>query len=210
VVAFSDAGFATQVPTDDRPAVAAAIARLGPERGTSIGRGIEEALSVIDVALHPPSTDYYTNRSAAPAAPTPVPTPVPTGYFEPAVIVLLTDGENTVKPDPFAAATAARDRGIRIDTIGIGTPAGATLEVEGFRVHTQLDEATLRQVAAITDGTYYAADSQDELTRIYDEVGSRLVVRTEPFELTPLLAAAGFAFLLAGGLGSLRWFGRMP
>ena len=45
---------------------------------------------------------------------------------------------------------------------------------------------------------------------IYDDVGSRLVVKTEPFELTPLLAAGGFALLLVGGLTSLRWFGRMP
>ena len=45
---------------------------------------------------------------------------------------------------------------------------------------------------------------------IYEDVGSRLVVRTEPFELTPLLAAVGFALLVVGGVTSLRWFGRMP
>ena len=39
---------------------------------------------------------------------------------------------------------------------------------------------------------------------------NRLVVRTEPFELTPLLAGLGFALLLVGGVASLRWFGRMP
>ncbi len=86
------------------------------------------------------TTDYYTNPSAAPR---PDPTPVPAGVYEPAIIVLLTDGENTVEPDPREAAQAARDRGIRIDTVGIGSPAGTTLEVEGFLVHTQLDEAAL-------------------------------------------------------------------
>ena len=47
--------------------------------------------------------------------------------------MLLTDGENTVEPDPLEAAQeAAQDRGVRIDTVGIGSPAGTTLEVEGF------------------------------------------------------------------------------
>ena len=72
------------------------------------------------------------------------------------MIVLMTDGENTVPPDPFAAAQDAKDRGVRIDTVGIGSPGGTTLEVEGFKVHTQLDEATLQQIADMTDGTYYA------------------------------------------------------
>ena len=53
--------------------------------------------------------------------------------------MLLTDGENTVAPDPQEAAQAAKVRGIRIDTVGIGSPAGTTLEVEGFLVHTGLE-----------------------------------------------------------------------
>ena len=48
------------------------------------------------------------------------------------------------RPDPRAGAQEAKDRGIRIDTVGIGSPLGATLEVEGFLVHTQLDEAASR------------------------------------------------------------------
>ncbi len=112
--------------------------------------------------------------------------------------------------DPFEAAQAAKDRGVRIDTVGIGSAAGTTLEVEGFLVHTQLDEAALQDIAALTDGTYHAAADEEDLASIYDDVGSRLVVRTEPFELTSLLAALGFALLLVGGVASLRWFGRMP
>lgn len=205
VVVFSDTGFSTQVPTSDRVAVLAAIQRLEPERGTSLGGGILESLAAIDAADD--STDYYTNPSASSR---PDPTPVPAGVYVPAIIVLLTDGENTVQSDPLAAAQEARDRGVRIDTVGIGSPAGTTIEVEGFLVHTQLDAAALQAIADRTDGTYHAAEDLDDLSAIYDEVGSRLVVRTEPFELTPLLAAVGFALLLVGGLFSLRWFGRMP
>jgi Ca-activated chloride channel family protein len=207
VVAFSDAGFSTQVPTYERGLVVAAIQRLEPERGTSLARGILSSLTAIDLAEHPPGNDYYTTGSPPP---TPEPTPVPSGVHEPVIIVLFTDGENTVNPNPDGAVQAARDRGIRIDTVGIGTAAGATLEIDGFRIHTSLDEAVLRDIAQRTDGTYYAAADQGDMARIGDDVGRRLVVRAEPFELTSLFALGGFALLVAGGLGSLRWFGRMP
>ncbi len=169
--------------------------------------GILEALSVIDTALDPSTTDYYTNPSAPPR---PTPTPFPAGTYEAASIVLLSDGENTVDPDPLDAAKAARDRGVRIDTIGVGTTDGATLEVEGFRVHTQLEAADLQAISKQTDGTYYAAADQDDLGAIYDDVDRRLVIRGEPLELTSVFAAIGFGFLLVGGLLSLRWFGRLP
>jgi Ca-activated chloride channel family protein len=207
VVVFSDTGFSTQVPGGDRADVEAAIQRLEPERGTSLGQGIIASLSAIEQANQLDTTDYYSKASPGP---TPEPTPVPAGVFEPAIIVLLTDGENTVNSDPLEAAQAAKDRGVRIDTVGIGTPEGATLEVEGFKIHTQLDAAALQSIAEHTGGTYYAAADQADLSAIYDDVGSRLVVRSEPFELTPLFAGLGFALLVVGGLTSLRWFGRMP
>jgi Ca-activated chloride channel homolog len=209
VVVFSDSGFSTLVPTYDRLEVIAAIGRLEPERGTSLGRGILASLDLIAAADAGEETDFYSNASPPPE-PTPAPTPVPDGHHEPAVVVLLTDGENTVQPGPLDGAVVARDRGIRVDTVGVGTTEGATLEVEGFRVHTTLDEATLQAVADNTDGTYYPAADPSVLAGIYDDVGGRFVVREEPFELTPIFAAAGFALLLIGGLASLRWFGRMP
>jgi Ca-activated chloride channel family protein len=207
VVVFSDTGFSTQVPTYERAPIVAAIRRLEPERGTSLGRGIIASLTAIDTADHPPGVDYYTTGSPPP---TPAPTPVPPGVHEPAIIVLLSDGENTEDPNPDDAVRAARDGGIRIDTVGIGTAAGTTLDVEGFKIHTGLDEAALQAIAEATDGTYYPATDQADMARIYDDVGSRLVVRTEPLELTPVFALAGFALLVVGGVTSLRWFGRMP
>ena len=207
VVAFSDAGLSTQVPTYERGPVVAAIQRLEPERGTSLAQGIRSSLNAIDVADHPPQQNFYSDASPAP---TPEPTPVPTGYHQPAVVVLFSDGENTERPDPSAAIQLAHDRGVRVDTVGIGTSQGTTLDIDGFRIHTSLDEPVLQQIADGTDGTYYAAKDQGDLSGIGDAVEKRLVVRTEPFELTPLFALGGFALLVAGGAASLRWFGRMP
>jgi Ca-activated chloride channel family protein len=205
VVVFSDSGFATQVPTDDRAAVTAAIARLEPERSTSLWRGITEALRVIQQAGDLTTTDYYTNETAPDE---PDPTPVPAGVYEPAIIVLLTDGENTVRPDPLEAAQVARDRGVRIHTVGIGTAEGTTLEADGFLVHTQLEEGALEGISEGTGGTYYAAT--DDVSTLGDDVGARFVVRGEPLELTALFAAVGFVLLLLGAMLSLRWLGRAP
>ncbi len=207
VVAFSDSGFSIQVPTRDETLVLAAIDRLAPERGTSLGRGIMTSLTAIAAADKDPAAGYYSNRSPEP---TPLPTPVPDGTYAPAVIVLLTDGENNQSPDPLQAAKAAADRGVRIYTVGIGSTAGSTIEVEGFKVHSRLDEGLLQQIAEITGGAYFAAEGSDELNAIYDTIDTRLVIRPEAMEVTSLFAGAGVLVLLIGGIASLLWLGRLP
>jgi Ca-activated chloride channel family protein len=207
VVAFSDAGFSVTVPTDDQSAVLAAIDRLGPERGTSVARGILSSMTAIATAERDPQAGYYTNKSPDPNQLPPI---VPHGTFAPAAIVLLSDGENNQRPDPVAAARGAAERGIRIFTVGLGTEAGTTLEVEGFRVHSALDETALRQIADITDGRYYAASEPDQLTSIYDDIETRFVIRPEATEITSFMAGAGLGLLALGGLASLFWFGRLP
>lgn len=209
IVAFSDAGLTVQPPSTDQPTVLAAIDRLVPTRGTSLANGILSSLSAIALSEDPPATNYYTNRSPSPD-PTPTPTPVPAGSHRSAAIVLLSDGENTVQPDPLEAARTAADRGVRIYTVGIGSQAGADLQIEGFKVHTQLDEATLQQIATMTDGAYYhAADAQD-LHAIYDGLDPRLSVAPQTIELTAVFAGASVLILMVGGLASLLWLGRVP
>jgi Ca-activated chloride channel family protein len=207
VVAFSDSGFSVQVPTDDSRQVTAAIDRLAPERGTSIGRGILTALTTIAADEAGPAAGFYTNRSPGP---TPEVTPVPAGTFSSAVVVLLTDGENNQNPDPLAAALAAADRGVRIYTVGIGTEAGATLDIEGFRVHSQLDEGVLRQIADASHGAYFAVADPAAFDAVYQAVETRLVIRPEPMEVTSLFAGAGLLILLVGGVASLVVLGRAP
>jgi Ca-activated chloride channel family protein len=207
VVAFSDSGFSIQAPTSDQAVVLAAINRLAPERGTSIARGIQSSISTIAAAEADPAAGYYTSRSPDPA---PEPTRLPKGTYSSSVIVLLTDGENNQLPDPLAAAAQAADFGIRIYTVGIGSAAGTTLDVEGFKVHSQLDEPMLRQISETTDGTYFAAQDPKALSAIYDGIATRLAIRPEAMEVTSLFAGAGVLILIVGGLASLRWLGRLP
>ena len=205
VVAFSDSGFSIQLPTTDTATVLSAVNRLAPTRGTSLGQGILTSLNAIATAEADPAEGFYTNRS-----PDPNPTPVPAGTHDSALIVLLSDGENTTAPDPLEAAQDAADRGVRIDTVGIGSAAGSNLKVQGFNVHTQLDEATLKAIADRTDGQYFNADSTADLQAIYGNLDTRLVIKPEAIEVTGLFAGAGLLVLVLGGLASMVWLGRFP
>jgi Ca-activated chloride channel family protein len=207
VVAFSDNGFAIQPPTYDKDTILAAIGRLTPQRGTSLGNGIQASIKTIETDFK--QTGPLQLSQITPEA-TATPTPVPQGFHQPAVIVLLTDGENNESPDPLAAAQAAADRGIRIYTIGIGSTAGTELTVNGFTVFTQLDEGMLQQIAQVTGGVYYNAQTEKDLYSIYDNLDPQLVIKPEKMEVTSIFAGASIAILIVGGVFSLFWFSRLP
>ncbi len=206
VVAFSDSGFSVQPPTNDQGAILAAVNRLTPQRGTSIANGILVSLKALNPVTTPPS-ESYTIMTPVPA---PTPTPMPAGAYTNAAIVLLTDGENNENPDPLAAAQQAADRGVRIYTVGIGSVTGTNVHINGFTLHTQLYEDPLKQISQITGGTYYNAQSTEELIKIYDNLNTQISIKPEKTELTSIFAGAGVLILLVGGLFSLLWFGRLP
>ena len=206
IVAFSDTGFSVQAPTNDQDAILAAINRLTPQRGTSLANGILVSLNTI-ATMGQQTTNYYSSLTPQP---TPTPTAVPQGTYSSAVIILLTDGENNENPDPLAAAQTAANQGVRINTVGLGSTAGVNLHVNGFTVHTKLDEATLQQIAQITGGTYYNADSKEALLKIYDNLNPQLIVKPEKTEVTSIFAGASVLVLLIAGLFSLLWFSRLP
>jgi Ca-activated chloride channel homolog len=204
VIAFSDSGFAVQPPTNDREAILASINRLAPERGTSLANGIYAALNVLAMEAEKPDSQY----SNLTPEPTPSPTPMPAGVHQSAAIVLLTDGENTVSPDPLEAAQEAARRGVRIYPVGVGSPAGASLEIEGFLIHTQLDEELLQQIAGLTGGEYYNAKSVQDLKAIYKNIDPQLILKPEKMEVTSVLAGLSILMLLIAGTFSLAWFRR--
>jgi Ca-activated chloride channel homolog len=126
-----------------------------------------------------------------------------------AVIVLLTDGENNMNPDPLLAAEFAAERGVRIHTIAIGSAEGTCLEVNGFTVFTQVDEASLQQIAEITDGLYFNAQNEEDLREVYESIEPRLKVEQEETEVTSIFAGVSILILLLGGMLSLLWFSRV-
>ncbi|MBR4848459.1 MAG: VWA domain-containing protein [Bacteroidaceae bacterium] len=90
------------------------------------------------------------------------------------VIILLTDGSNNSgEISPEAAAEIAKEFGVRIYTIGVGTNSETAPFPYGdqvVNVPVEIDEATLKKIAQITDGKYYRATSKESLGEIYSEI----------------------------------------
>ena len=124
--------------------------------------------------------------------------------------MLLTDGENTSQADPLRVAQIAAEAGIRVFPIGIGSPQGAVIELDGFNILTQLEEQSLQQIADLTNGEYFNATSAESLDEIYQNIDLQLTVDGEKVEVTALFAGLGMLFLLLGGAFTMRWFGRIP
>ena len=93
-------------------------------------------------------------------------------------VILITDGENH-EDDAVAAARRAAEQGVRIYTIGIGTPEGAPIEIggefvkddDGTMVVSKLNEEMLEEIARITDGAYIRSTNQSMgLDEIVDSI----------------------------------------
>ena len=199
VVACGDSAVISQQPTNNRAEVLAAIDRLAPQGGTALGRGIVSAISAI--AGKPISVDETGQDGTAGGD--------ELGYYGSAAVVLLSDGENTTEPDPLVLAELASTAGVRIYPIGLGSPQGTVLEVDGFQVATRLDEATLKQIADTTDGTYYAASDTAALSKVYSAINLTWTARTERREITSWFAAVAAALLLLGAGVSVVRSGRV-
>ncbi|GIE77884.1 UPF0353 protein [Actinoplanes philippinensis] len=195
VLVFGDQALLTQAPTDDHAAAIAAIGRVTPSGGTSLGQAILVALGTITgkpVALP-------QEGGAAPDL----------GYWPSATIVVFSDGEETGGPDVQAAAELAAAAGVRIQTVGVGTAKGATVEVDGFQLGTALDETLLTTVAQVTGGAYQQAGDAAALTDSTKSIDLRLTTEKEPLELTAPFAAVALLLLTLGGLLGVRWHGRI-
>lgn len=144
----------TQVPmTTDKAAVINAIQSIemgSLEDGTAIGDGIVTAI----------------NR-------------IKDGKAKSKSIILLTDGSNnTGVVAPLTAAQIAKEKGIRIYTIGVGcngtalTPIGINVygRMEYQRVPVVIDEATLKTIASNTDGKYFRATTKHVLKDVFAEI----------------------------------------
>jgi len=199
VVAFGDSAVTVLRPTKVKDDVVAAIRRLSVSGGTSLGQGIFTSLSTIagkPLQIDPSALEQDGGE-------------VDIGFFGSSAIVLLSDGENTSRPDPLGLAEVASSAGVRVHTIGVGTPEGTVVEVDGFNLATALDEKQLTRIAQVTDGTYHRAGDAAALEQIYKSVDLELARVSREREVTALFAAAGGFLLALGSLVSIAWFGRV-
>ena len=150
------------------------------------------------------------DRSVAAARPSQPGQPTTAASKIPATIVFLSDGEQTTGDrQPLAAAARAKQQGIPINTIALGT-RDAVVDVPRAngvveRVTVVPDTKTLQQIARITGGRFAAAPTAERLKQIYKDLGSRVGRKKETREVTAAFAGAGVVLmLLASGL-SLAW-----
>jgi Ca-activated chloride channel family protein len=207
IVAFAGTATVAQAPTKNKEDLYAAIDRFQLQRATAIGSAIIVSLATLfpDGGYDVSAYSYGAEKRRPPANFK----PVPPGSYGSAVIILLTDGQRTTGPDSVMAARLAAERGVRIFTVGVGTPEGKIVGFDGWSMHVRLDEETLRAIADLTRGEYFYAGNAVDLKKIYQTMNSRLVMETKKIEIGAFFSAAAALLVLAGGLLSLAWFNRI-
>lgn len=204
LVEFTDGAMLVQRPTTDREGLMAAIASLQPKMGTAIGQGILESLQ----ALFPEERIVLEDASASAGATVAPAAPKRPGPAEPdpsMAIVLLTDGQNTEGPSPTEAALLAARRGVRIYTVGIGTPSGLIRRGAATGLPVGIDEDALRKIASLTRAEYFYARTAPDLSRIYSSLGAKLALERSAVEISALFCALGaLALCASAGLSVLR------
>jgi Ca-activated chloride channel family protein len=217
VVAFAASAAVVQHPTQNRDDILAALERLQVQRGTALGSSIVVALAAIfpGQGITPESVQAAAAARKSPQAKAALDTekkgPEPAGpaSHKSAAIIVLTDGQANSGVPPADAARAAAERGVRLFAIGIGTPAGETMTVDGWRARVRLDEETLKDIANTTQGQYFHAGDAKELKKIYKALNSRFVIEKKETEITAVLAGVAALLAAVSALLSLLWFNRI-
>jgi Ca-activated chloride channel family protein len=219
LVAFAGTASLVQTPTQNKDDILAAMERFQLQHGTAVGSGILVALQAIfpEMEFDLRSSNPRPGRARDPArsidenpkAPAAEFIPVPPGSYTSAAIILLTDGQTTTGPDPLEAAKMAAERGIRVYTVGIGTPEGEIVGAEGWSMRVRLDEESLKKIASTTLGEYFYAGNATDLTKIYQKLNSRLALEKKETEITALFAAIGALFAMLSALLSMLWYHRV-
>jgi Ca-activated chloride channel homolog len=191
LASFSSTVRVLEEPTEDRDAVRTSLDSLEGDVGTALGDAI-----LASVELAPTSEEQ--ERAGKPLF----------------AVLLLSDGANSTGSEPLAILDEAKEAGVPIYTIALGTPDG-TVEITNDYGETQTyavppDPETLKRVAEETGGRFFEAPTEADLTAVYEEIGSQVSYEDEERELTAAFAGAGAVFLLIGVSLSALWFGRIP
>jgi Ca-activated chloride channel family protein len=195
VVSFATRASVGVAPTEDRELVVTALDTLAPGEGTAIGDAVALSLRVGQ------PQDGEEEQEAADAPPR--------------AIVVISDGaRDGGQVEPAEAAQQAKQRGVPVHTVLVGTPDGTVEEqlTGGFRriIRVPPNPETLEQVAAASGGTFFEAPDAEGLSQVYEELGSRLGTREQDREMTDVFAAIAVALLLIAATISVFLFRRVP
>jgi Ca-activated chloride channel homolog len=206
LVSFSTGPDVLVAPTVDRDQLQEGIQLLVPDAGTAIGDGLDVAVRVVKASVQdaPRSKDGKL----------------------PGAIVLLSDGAQTRGLlTPLQGADRARNAGVRVFTIALGTNHG-TLGFGPFgggygfgggfgqgsaqRFPVRPDPVTLAAIARETDGQTFRASTASRVDAVYKRLGASIAHHNVRREISSWFAGAA-ALLLLGAVGTARATGaRLP
>jgi Ca-activated chloride channel family protein len=194
VVGFAQYAATISPVLSDKEAVLKAIEDARPEGGTALGEAIDQALAMGRAAT---GNAKASKKNGPPFA-----------------IIVLSDGASTTGRDPLSAAQRAKDAGVPVYTVALGTDEGSVEVTDEFGqthvVPVPPDKETLQTIAETTGGKTYEAPTEEQLRSVYEEVATRVGYDERQRELTVAFTAAGGVLLLLGAALSALWFNRIP
>ena len=205
LVGFDNGARLLVPPTDKTAVVERGIDRLQLGEGTAIGEAVFTSLDAIDEALQAdPGRRARRRRSdRRPTSATP--------GEKPAVVVLLSDGENTVGRSNDEAAAAAAAEGRPVYTVAVGTDGGT--DHAARRHHASPCRSTARRWPtwpSKTGARSFTAYSSDELRQVYEDLGRTLTKEPVQKDVSGWFVGGAMGLLALAALGSLLWFARLP
>jgi Ca-activated chloride channel family protein len=204
LIAFSSEPEVAAPPSTDRDLVRQSLDQLDflqAYGGTAIGDALAAAVALAKPAL-PGQQQTIANTTQKPGSSL-------------ATILFLSDGKQTRGTlEPLEGAQRAKDAGIPVFTIALGTPHGTVTGGFGFGQQRTIpvppDPTTLSAIARLTGGKFYAAQSAESVSAAYSHLGSLIGRIPGRVEVTnQFLALAALLLIAAWGLATI-WSPRLP
>jgi Ca-activated chloride channel family protein len=225
IVAFARLAEIIVPPTQDKEVLRMAVANLTTSLGTAIGSATLKSIDAIS-EINPGVAPSGINLGATDRG-----SEIEDPFYQPEIIVLLTDGANTHGPLPLDVAQNAADRQVRVYTIGFGTTEISEMVCSqqqlgsdafgndfgngffggfggggrNFRRYLLLDEPTLKGVAEITGGSYFRAENSEQLFDVFLDLPNQIILQKENLEISVLFSTFGAIFFLLAVTLSLLW-----
>jgi Ca-activated chloride channel family protein len=202
LVGFDNGARLLVPPTDKTEVIERAVDRLTLGEGTAIGEAVFTSLDAI--------TEVLETGAEVAEEPDTAPTTGDDEGQQPAVVVLLSDGENTVGRTNEEAAAAAAAQGRPVYTVAVGTDSGQITLPDGSSQPVPVNRPALADLADQTGARSFTAYSSDELRQVYEDLGRTLTEEPVQKDISGWFVAGAMVLLALAALGSLLWFSRLP
>jgi Ca-activated chloride channel family protein len=211
-----------QAPTEEKDALRRALENLPLQYGSALGSGLLisleallpgagiDAQKIINESADNGGPRKPVDSGKSLDAPKPKESEASASRGRNMAIVLMSDGQSNMGPELIKMAELAASHEVKVYTVGIGTPEGDVVHIQGRSMRVKLEDEALKKVANITQAVYFRADSTEGLAKIYDQLGYRLRFEKRALtEITSYLALLGMVFILFASLRHFSRFGRI-